>query len=91
MLGDEQVLDVELDRKTVFLPVDKPTPGLDPWNFYHGSSRVQAEPAPALPGAFSSYPSWFNLIVAYLVLCFLVFLFSQDMLFSLNRLFRSFR
>lgn len=52
VLGDEQVLDIELDRNTVFLPVDKPTPGLDPWNFHHGSSRVQAEPAPALPGAF---------------------------------------
>lgn len=50
VLGDEQVLDVELDRHTVFLPTAKHTEGSDPWNWDHGSTRVHAEPAPALPG-----------------------------------------
>jgi hypothetical protein len=50
VLGDEQVLDVELDRQTAFLPVDEPTQGPDPWDLRHGSSRAQAEPAAVLPG-----------------------------------------
>jgi hypothetical protein len=56
--GDEQVLDVELDRHTVFLPTAKDTHGSDPWDLDHASNRVQTEPAPALPGAFLSYPFW---------------------------------
>ena len=52
VLGDEQVLDVELDRHTMFLPVDEPTQGPDPWDLRHGSSRAQAEPAVAPPGVF---------------------------------------
>ena len=51
VLGDEQVLDVELDRQTVFLPVNEPTPGPDPWDLRQMSSRAQAEPAVILPGA----------------------------------------
>lgn len=89
VLGDEQVLDVELDRQTAFLPVDEPTHGPDPWDLRHGSSRAHAEPAAVLPGALLSYLSWFKLIVVYLI--FFFFLFSQDMLFSLGHLFRSFR
>jgi hypothetical protein len=58
VLGDEQVLDVELDRHTVFLPMAKHTHGSDPWDLDHTSIRVQAEPAPALPGAFLSYLFW---------------------------------
>jgi len=52
VLGDEQVLDVELDRHTVFIPTAKHThtQGSDHWNRDHGSTRVQTEPAPALPG-----------------------------------------
>ncbi|KAH9984963.1 hypothetical protein BJV77DRAFT_1071691 [Russula vinacea] len=49
VLGDEQVLDVELDRHTVFLPTFEHTQGSDPWNWDHGSPRIQPEPAPALP------------------------------------------
>ena len=78
-LGDEQVLDVELDRHTVFLPTTEHARGSDPWHWDHGSSRVQTDPEPALPGAL--YLSWTNLIVAYLVFLSL-FIFSQDMLFS---------
>ena len=55
ILGDEKVLDVELDRHTVFLPTAEHTQGSDLWSWSHGSSRIQTEPAPALPGAF---PSW---------------------------------
>jgi hypothetical protein len=58
VLGDEQVLDVELDRHTVFLPTAKPTHGSDPWDLDDASTRFRAEPAPALPGAFLSYLLW---------------------------------
>jgi len=50
VFGDEQVLDVELDRNTVFRPVTKPTQDAEPWNSYYSSPRVQADPVPALPG-----------------------------------------
>jgi len=49
VLGDEQVLDVELDRHTVFRPAVEPTQGTDPWDLHLESLRVKAEPAPALP------------------------------------------
>jgi hypothetical protein len=63
VLGDEQVLDVELDRHTVFRPVTERTLSPDPWDLHHGSPpRVQAEPAPALPGMSWNYLSWFKLI-----------------------------
>ena|SRR5260221_1736698 len=91
VLGDEQVLDVELDRHTMFRTVvDNPTQGPDPWPLCHGSSRVQPEPAAAPPGGSSDYLSWFKLIDAYLSFVSF-FIFSQDMLFSLGHLFRSFR
>jgi hypothetical protein len=49
VLGDEQVLDVELDRHTVFLPTVQQTQGSDPWNWDNGSPRIHTEPAPAPP------------------------------------------
>lgn len=71
VLGDEQVLDVELDRHTVFRTVvDNPTHGPDPWALCHASSRVQPEPAVAPPGGSSDYLSWFKLIDAYLSFVF---------------------
>lgn len=57
-MGDEQVLDVELDRHTVFIPTAKHTHGSDPWNWDRVLTRVQAESAPALPGASLSYLFW---------------------------------
>ena len=51
VLGDEQVLDVELDRHTMFLPVNELTQGPDPWDLHHVSSRAQTvEPAAVFPG-----------------------------------------
>jgi hypothetical protein len=54
VLGDEQVLDVELDRHTVFRTVvENPTQGPDPWALCHAPSRVQPEAAAAPPGGAS--------------------------------------
>ena len=76
VLGDEQVLDVELDRHTMFRNViDNPTQGPDTWALCHGSSRVQLEPAAAPPGGSSDCLSWFKLIDAHLSF-FLSFPFS---------------
>lgn len=55
MLGDEQVLDVELDRHTIFRPAVEPTQGTDPWNLDFESLRVKVDPAPVLPGMSSSH------------------------------------
>jgi hypothetical protein len=55
VLGDEQVLDIELDRNTVFPPVANSTQGLDPWNLYNESPRTHIEPEPAFPGVCSSH------------------------------------
>ena len=61
MLGDEQVLDVELDRHTMLRTVvDNPTQAPDTWALCHGSSRVQSEPAAAPPGGSSDYLSWLS-------------------------------
>jgi hypothetical protein len=49
-LGDEQVLDVELDRNTEFCPVPAFKQGLDPWNLDSESRPAPPKPAPALPG-----------------------------------------
>ena len=49
VLGDEQVLDVELDRNTVFRQVSPPNQGLDPWNLDSESRPPPPKPAPALP------------------------------------------
>ncbi|KAI9452441.1 hypothetical protein F5148DRAFT_502809 [Russula earlei] len=49
-LGDEQVLDIELDRHTVFRPVAEPTQGSDPWNLYCEAPRIiKADPVLELP------------------------------------------
>ncbi|KAH9969895.1 hypothetical protein BC827DRAFT_1263053 [Russula dissimulans] len=49
VLGDEQVVDVELDRHTVFRAAVEPAQAPDPWNLHLESLRVKAEPAPAPP------------------------------------------
>lgn len=48
-LGDEQVLDVELDRNTVFRHVPPPKQGLDPWILDSESQPAPVKPAPTLP------------------------------------------
>jgi hypothetical protein len=53
VLGDEQVVDVELDRHTVFRAAVEPAQAPDPWNLHLESLRVKAEPAPAPPGMSS--------------------------------------
>lgn len=89
VFGDEQVLDVELDRNTMFRPVTKPTQDAEPWNSYYSSPRVQADPVPALPGGSASHLLGFNW--SSLKRSFVRFSFSQDMLFFFGHLFRSFR
>jgi len=49
-LGDEQVLDVELDRNTVFRQVPPSEQGLDPWNLDSESRLPPPKPEPAHPG-----------------------------------------
>ena len=49
-LGDEQVLDVELDRNTVFRKVPPSKQGLDPWNLDSESRLPPPKPEPAHPG-----------------------------------------
>ena len=49
-LGDEQVLDVELDRNTVFRHVPPSKQGLDPWNSDSEHQPALVNPAPTLPG-----------------------------------------
>jgi hypothetical protein len=51
-LGDEQVLDVELDRNTVFRHVPPPKQGLDPWILDSESQPAPVKPAPTLPSVF---------------------------------------
>ncbi|KAI9443449.1 hypothetical protein H4582DRAFT_1924809 [Lactarius indigo] len=48
-LGDEQVLDVELDRNTVFRQIPPSEHGLDPWNLDSESLPTSPKPVPALP------------------------------------------
>jgi hypothetical protein len=55
VLGDEQVLDIELDRNTVFRPVANYTQCLEPWSLNNESPRTQVEPEPAFPGVSSSH------------------------------------
>jgi hypothetical protein len=50
VLGDEQVLDVELDRNTVFRPVANSIKRPDPLFLYNESRHNQVEPGPAIPG-----------------------------------------
>ncbi|KAI0250987.1 hypothetical protein BJV78DRAFT_517407 [Lactifluus subvellereus] len=50
VLGDEQVLDVELDHNTVFRPVANSTKAPDPLFLYNESRHNQVEPGPAIPG-----------------------------------------
>ncbi|KAH9080267.1 hypothetical protein EDB83DRAFT_960416 [Lactarius deliciosus] len=50
VLGDEQVLDVELDRNTVFRQIPPSKHGLDPWNLDSESLPASPKPVPALPG-----------------------------------------
>ena len=49
-LGDEQVLDVELDRNTLFRQVPPLTQGADPWNLDSESRPAPPKPVLALPG-----------------------------------------
>ncbi|KAI9465012.1 hypothetical protein BJY52DRAFT_1184056 [Lactarius psammicola] len=49
-LGDEQVLDVELDRNTVFRQVPPSKQCLDPWNLGYESLPAPSEPGPAISG-----------------------------------------
>lgn len=67
VLGDEQVLDVELDRHTVLRPAANSTQALNPWF----SPRIQVGPGPAIPGVSSNH---FSAIGAYLPIsfCFLL-------------------
>ncbi|KAI0264001.1 hypothetical protein BC834DRAFT_885036 [Gloeopeniophorella convolvens] len=48
VLGDEQVLDVELDRNTVLLPATSATEAVDPWSLGADALpiRTKLEPAP---------------------------------------------
>ncbi|KAH9065190.1 hypothetical protein EDB87DRAFT_1679698 [Lactarius vividus] len=49
-LGDEQVLDVELDRNTVFRHLPPSKHGLDPWTSDSESLPASPKPVLALPG-----------------------------------------
>jgi hypothetical protein len=70
-LGDEQVLDVELDRNTVFRHVPPPKQGLDPWNLDSESQPAPVKPAPTLPSVFpnSAVPTRRTLICSLFFVC----------------------
>ena len=53
VLGDAQVLDVELDRNTRFRLVPPSKQGVDPWNL-DSESLPAAKPAPTIPGEYPS-------------------------------------
>ncbi|KAH8977976.1 hypothetical protein EDB86DRAFT_2996886 [Lactarius hatsudake] len=55
VLGDEQVLDVELDRNTVFRQIPPSKHGLDPWNLDSESLPASPKPVPALPVSLARY------------------------------------
>jgi hypothetical protein len=88
VIGDEQVLDIEFDRNTVFRSAANSAQCLDPWNLYIESPRTRIAPGPAFPRAHPSHVLG-DRRFAYLS-CSYYFLFLQHMLFSLCHLFRSF-
>jgi hypothetical protein len=55
VIGDEQVLDIEFDRNTVFRSAANSTQSLDPRNLYIESPRTKVEPGLAFPGAHPSH------------------------------------
>ncbi len=83
-LGDEQVLDVELDRNTVFRQVPPSKQGLDPWNLDSESLPAPPKPAPVPPGE----PP---LPLVDERLWVLLSIFLQGISLSLNHLSRRFR
>ena len=53
VLGDAQVLDVELDRNTRFRLVPPSKQSVDPWSL-DSESLPAAKPAPTIPGEYPS-------------------------------------